>query len=89
MSVSPGGKPPSLSWDVYVKPAIPTVTGDKPAGVNETFFQAIASTLIYGVRDGVLVDAFLTVEQATALADWVGAKKMCSSMEWHRDVRHL
>ena len=40
----------------------PIVTRDKPAGVHETYFQAIASTLIYGVRDAVLVDAFATVK---------------------------
>lgn len=32
-----------------------------------------AATLIYGRRDAVLVDAFLTVEQARALVDWVAA----------------
>ena len=36
--------------------------------------QAIASTLIHGVRDAVLVDAFLMVNQAKALADWVPAQ---------------
>jgi len=34
----------------------------------------MASTLIYGVRDAVLVDAFMTVKQANALADWVVAR---------------
>jgi glyoxylase-like metal-dependent hydrolase (beta-lactamase superfamily II) len=34
----------------------------------------MASTLIYGVRDAVLVDAFLTAKQANALADWVTAR---------------
>ena len=37
-------------------------------------FQAMASTLIYGVRDAVLVDAFMTVKQANTLADWVAAR---------------
>jgi len=35
----------------------------------------ISSTLIYGKRDAVLVDAFITVEQAGALADWVAARQ--------------
>ena len=35
--------------------------------------EAIASTLIYGKRDAVLVDAFMTVKQADALVDWVAA----------------
>jgi glyoxylase-like metal-dependent hydrolase (beta-lactamase superfamily II) len=32
-----------------------------------------SATLIYGKRDAVLVDAFLTVEQANALVEWVAA----------------
>jgi len=67
-------KTASLNWEVYVTPATPIVTRDKPPGVRDTFFQATASTLIYGVRDAVLVDAFLMVEQANALADWVAAR---------------
>ncbi len=63
-----------LNWEVYVTPGIPIVTRDRPAGVSETFFQAMASTLIYGMRDAVLVDAFMTVKQANALADWVASK---------------
>ena len=35
----------------------------------------MASTLIYGSDDAVLVDAFLTVEQANALADCVALKR--------------
>jgi glyoxylase-like metal-dependent hydrolase (beta-lactamase superfamily II) len=34
----------------------------------------MAATLIYGVRDAVLVDTFMTVTQANALADWVAAR---------------
>ena len=46
---------------------------DRPPGVRDTYFQAMASTLIYGKRDAVLVDAYMTVKQATALADWVAS----------------
>ena len=63
-----------LKWEVFVTPGIPIVTADRPVGVRETVFQAMASTLIYGKRDAVLVDAFMTVEQAGALADWVASK---------------
>ena len=63
-----------LSWDVFVTPGIPIVTRDLPPGVRDAYFQAMASTLIYGMRDAVLVDAFMTVKQANALADWVAAK---------------
>jgi glyoxylase-like metal-dependent hydrolase (beta-lactamase superfamily II) len=63
-----------MQWDVFVTPGIPIVARDKPPGVQETYFQAMASTLIHGVRDAVLVDAFMTVEQASALADWVTSR---------------
>ena len=65
----------TLGWDVFVTPGIPIVTPDRPPGIQETFFQAMAATLIYGARDAVLVDAFMTVKQANALADWVASKK--------------
>jgi glyoxylase-like metal-dependent hydrolase (beta-lactamase superfamily II) len=64
----------ALGWDVFVTPGIPIVTRDLPPGVTQAYFQAMASTLIYGARDAVLVDAFMTVKQANALADWVAAK---------------
>jgi glyoxylase-like metal-dependent hydrolase (beta-lactamase superfamily II) len=69
-----GNPKPALGWEVFVTPGIPIVTPDRPPGVRETFFQAMASTLIYGARDAVLVDAFMTVKQADALADWVASK---------------
>src|SRR6266702_8495967 len=69
-----GNPKPALAWEVFVTPGIPIVTPDRPPGVRETLFQAIASTLIYGARDAVLVDAFMTVKQADALADWVASK---------------
>jgi glyoxylase-like metal-dependent hydrolase (beta-lactamase superfamily II) len=62
-----------LNWDVLVTPAIPIVTSDLPPGVKQAMFQAMASTLIYGKRDAVLVDAFMTVKQADALVEWVAA----------------
>ena len=37
------------------------------------YFQAMASTLIYGKRDAVLVDAFMTIKQADDLVDWISA----------------
>src|SRR2546428_8826588 len=63
-----------LNWDVFVTPGIPIVTRDLPPGVREAYFQAMASTLIYGMWDAVLVDTFMTVKQANALADWIAAK---------------
>src|SRR5712675_747731 len=65
---------PVLRWEVFVTPGIPIRTADRPAGLTETFFQAMASTLIYGEMDAVLVDTFMTAKQANDLADWVEAK---------------
>ena len=63
----------SLNWDVYVTPGIPTVTSDLPPGTEQRLWSPISATLIYGQRDAVLVDAFITVEQADALVEWVAA----------------
>jgi glyoxylase-like metal-dependent hydrolase (beta-lactamase superfamily II) len=63
-----------LNWEVFVTPPLPIVAPDRPPGVHETYFQAIASTLIYGNKDAVLVDAALTTKQASTLADWVESK---------------
>jgi glyoxylase-like metal-dependent hydrolase (beta-lactamase superfamily II) len=63
-----------LKWDVFVTQGIPIVTKDAPPGIRETYFQAMASTLIYGDKDAVLVDAYMTTKQANALADWVASK---------------
>ncbi len=62
-----------LNWDVFVTPGIPIVTSDMPPGVKEVYFQAMASTLIYGKQDAVLVDAFMTIKQADDLVDWISA----------------
>jgi glyoxylase-like metal-dependent hydrolase (beta-lactamase superfamily II) len=72
---SEGSQSEPLKWEVFVTPGIPIATPERPAGVRETYFQAMASTLIYGNSDALLVDAFMTVEQANALADWVASKK--------------
>src|SRR5580658_1180777 len=61
---------PALSYDVFVAPsklakAPPPRLGDPPAWDPKT------STLIFGARDAVLVDALMTVPEATALADWI------------------
>ena len=63
----------SLNWDVFVTPGIPYETLDRPPGTQQRMWSPISSTLIYGKRDAVLVDAFMTIEQAHALGEWVEA----------------
>jgi len=62
-----------LNWEVFVTPGIPTVTSDLAPGTKQLMWSPISSTLISGKRDSVLVDTFITVEQAGALVDWVAA----------------
>ncbi len=57
-------QPAPLTWEVYVASPVPIV-----ASTSAPF----SATLICGERDAVLVDALMTVGQAQALADWVGA----------------
>ena len=69
-----GSRSEPLQWEVFVTPGLPVAQADRPEGIKETFFQASAATLVYGKRDAVLVDAFMTDKQANALADWVESK---------------
>jgi glyoxylase-like metal-dependent hydrolase (beta-lactamase superfamily II) len=62
-----------LNWDVLVTPGIPAVTSDLAPGTKQLMWSPISSTLTSGKRDCVLVDTFITVEQANILVDWVAA----------------
>ena len=63
----------SLGWDVFLTPSIPAIAIDLAPGEKERPWPPISSTLISGERDAVLVDTPITVEQARALANWIGA----------------
>jgi glyoxylase-like metal-dependent hydrolase (beta-lactamase superfamily II) len=49
------------------------VSDNLPPGQKRSMWSPSSSTLIYGRRDAVLVDTFITVEQAYFLVDWVKA----------------
>jgi glyoxylase-like metal-dependent hydrolase (beta-lactamase superfamily II) len=51
----------------------PGLTPDIPAGYESLAWVANSATLIYGARDAVLVDTFLTIDQSVQLADEVAA----------------
>src|ERR1700722_2325162 len=61
-----------LKWEVLVTKR-QGLTRDLPPGKEQWSWVPTSATLIFGERDAVLVDAFLTVEQAAALVDWVAA----------------
>src|SRR4029077_11368135 len=60
-----------LKYDVFVTPSIPVVTTDFAPGEQQRPWPPISSTLIYGTRDAVVVDSFISLEQARAQADWI------------------
>jgi glyoxylase-like metal-dependent hydrolase (beta-lactamase superfamily II) len=51
----------------------PGLNPDVPAGYESLMWVAGSATLIYGERDGVLVDTFLTLGQSEELADQIEA----------------
>ena len=60
-----------LNSEVFVTPSIPVVISDLRPGLKQRMWSPISSTLIFGERDAVLVDAFITFTQTEALVDWV------------------
>jgi glyoxylase-like metal-dependent hydrolase (beta-lactamase superfamily II) len=62
-----------LDWDVFTIKR-PGLTRDLPPGKEQLMWVANSSTLIYGERDAILVDTFLTTEQSKTLLGWVVAR---------------
>src|SRR5271156_1837683 len=62
----------NLQWNILTIKR-PGLVRDLPAGKEELMWVANSSTLIYGERNAVLVDTFLTTEQSQTLLDWVVA----------------
>lgn len=63
-----------LDWDVTtVKRA--GLSRDLPSGSPDLMWVANSSTLIYGERDAILVDTFLTAGQSKTLLDWVVSRE--------------
>ena len=61
----------TLSVNVFTAPG-KAMVGERPRAFGEPLgFDPIASTLIYGENDAVLVDAMTTVAEAEALAAWI------------------
>jgi glyoxylase-like metal-dependent hydrolase (beta-lactamase superfamily II) len=61
-----------LNWKV-LSVKRPGLSRDLPRGKEELMWVANSSTLIYGQRDAILVDTFLTADQSQTLLDWVVA----------------
>ena len=52
-----------------------SATQGAPPGKDDLKWVANTATLIYGERDALLVDTFLSVEHTTQLADWIAASE--------------
>src|SRR6202161_4922016 len=63
---------PTLKWDVLVTNRQGLVR-DLPPGKEQWTWVPTSATLIFGQQDAVLVDAFLTIEQAATLVEWGAA----------------
>jgi glyoxylase-like metal-dependent hydrolase (beta-lactamase superfamily II) len=71
----------TLGVNVFTAPG-KAMVGERPRPFGEAFgFDPMASTLIFGEHDAVLVDALTTVAEAEALADWVALH--------HRNLRTI
>lgn len=69
---SPAPVSTELQWDVLCVTR-PGLNRDVPPGTEDRMWVANSSTLIFGARDAVLVDTFLTIDQSRTLVDWVVA----------------
>src|SRR5277367_7082847 len=68
MSTSP---PKPLGVNVFTAPEKP-LAGEQPYPFAPPLnWYPITSTLLYGAKDAVLIDALTTTAEASALADWV------------------
>lgn len=52
-----------------------SATQGAPPGKDDLKWVANTATLVYGERDALLVDTFLSVEQTAQLADWIAASE--------------
>jgi len=80
----------ALKWDVLTIKR-PGLSRDIPAGLESLMWVANSATLIYGEKDAVLVDTFLTKEQSQTLLDWVIAsgKKLTTIYITHGHGDHF
>ena len=64
---------PTLHWELFIRQR-GSATQGVPPGKEALTCVANTVTLIWGERDALLVDTFLSDAQTTGLADWTEAK---------------
>ena len=63
---------PSLQYKLFIRRR-PSATQGTPPGKDDLKWVANTTTLVYGEREALLVDTFLSDGQTAELADWVAA----------------
>jgi glyoxylase-like metal-dependent hydrolase (beta-lactamase superfamily II) len=63
--------PGQLSYQVFISDPIPFADTEKAPNGDRRMFQPIASTLIVGDTDAVLVDPPMTIDQTERVGNWV------------------
>ena len=64
---------PTIHWELFIRQR-GSATQGVPPGKEALTWVANTVTLIWGERDALLVDTFLSDAQTTELADWIEAK---------------
>src|ERR1700722_20397924 len=74
---NPEPKTPAVRYKVFtaIRPGRDVPPDNVPPGKESLIWIANSATLIYGERDAVLVDTFMTVEQCNGLADAIVASE--------------
>ncbi|WP_409189283.1 MBL fold metallo-hydrolase [Bradyrhizobium sp. RDM4] len=62
-----------LKWETFITKRA-SLSRDTPPGNEDLKWVPNTATLIYGEKDAVLVDTFLTIEASTQLGEWVASK---------------
>src|SRR5690349_14333212 len=62
-----------LGYTEYVAPSKYAVSDDLAPGESKRMWSPTASTLVYGLRDAILVDPLLTIDESRSLAEWAVA----------------
>src|SRR6476660_5588000 len=79
-----------LGWNLLTKKRSSSTQGI-PAGKEQLAWVTNTVTLIYGERDAVLVDTFLSTQQSSELVEWVAAsgKKLVAIYVTHGHGDHF
>src|SRR5271167_2360087 len=81
---------PPLQWNLLIRKRASATQGTPP-GKEELKWVANTATLVYGERDALLVDTFLSQAHTAELADWVerSGKRLANIYITHPHADHF